>query len=108
VRPCRSPCRGQKVRTFDLSTSIEGADHIRYLTATEPGYYEALSQASKTSLKYQGGPFSEIEVTEFQKDPLWKEKVALRRWDDQAKVVDLEVPGLDTYRAMAARVLSTQ
>jgi predicted HD phosphohydrolase len=77
----------------------------RYLTATEPGYYEALSQASKNSLKYQGGPFNEAEIAEFHKDPLWKEKVGLRRWDDEAKVVDLDVPGLDSYKEMACRVL---
>jgi len=64
-----------------------------------------LSQASKTSLKYQGGPFTDDEVIEFKKDPLWKEKVALRRWDDAAKVVDLEVPGLESYRSMTLRVL---
>jgi predicted HD phosphohydrolase len=80
----------------------------RYLTATEPGYYEALSQASKNSLKYQGGPFNEDEVAEFHKDPLWKEKVGLRRWDDEAKVVDLDVPSLDSYRDMACRVLSAK
>jgi predicted HD phosphohydrolase len=32
--------------------------------------------------------------------------VALRRWDDEAKVVDLEVPDLDSYRNMAQEVLA--
>lgn len=86
--------------------SLISQAHDRYLTATETGYYEGLSQASKNSLKYQGGPFNEHEVAEFQKDPLWKEKVGLRRWDDQAKVVDLDVPKLDSYKDMACRVLS--
>lgn len=80
----------------------------RYLTATEPGYYEALSQASKNSLKYQGGPFNDEEIAEFHKDPLWKEKVGLRRWDDEAKVVDLDVPELVSYKEMACRVLGGQ
>jgi predicted HD phosphohydrolase len=78
------------------------------LTATEPGYYEALSQASKLSLKYQGGPFNPAEVVEFEQDPLWREKVALRRWDDEAKVVDLDVPNLDSYKEMAQSVLAGQ
>jgi predicted HD phosphohydrolase len=37
---------------------------------------------------------------------LWQEKVALRRWDDEAKVVNLDVPGLDSYRHMAREVLA--
>ncbi|ORY29323.1 hypothetical protein BCR39DRAFT_532323 [Naematelia encephala] len=77
----------------------------RYLTATEPGYLEALSSASKASLKYQGGPFSSQQVEEFLQDPLHKEKIALRQWDDQAKRTDIKAPGLQTFRPIVERAL---
>jgi len=77
----------------------------RYLTAVVEGYYDALSPASKASLKYQGGPFSPSEVAEFEKDPLFKEKVALRKCDDQAKRTDWKAPGLETYRPLVVGML---
>ncbi|KAJ2323281.1 hypothetical protein IWW51_003833, partial [Coemansia sp. RSA 2702] len=59
----------------------------RYLTATDPEYYTGLSQASKLSLKFQGGPFTSDEAEAFERDPLFKQKVQLRKWDDASKVV---------------------
>ncbi|KAJ2826417.1 hypothetical protein IWW50_002368 [Coemansia erecta] len=79
-----------------------------YLTATEPEYYEGLSKASKLSLKCQGGPFTPKEVKAFECDPLFKQKVQLRKWDDAAKVVGLVTPGLDAYRGMAIQHLVAQ
>lgn len=77
----------------------------RYLTATDPAYLAQLSSASQSSLKYQGGPFSPAQVEAFERDPLCKEKVALRLWDDRAKRTDWVVPGLDSYRPMVVSVL---
>ncbi|KAJ1895131.1 hypothetical protein LPJ81_005028 [Coemansia sp. IMI 209127] len=77
----------------------------RYLTAIDQKYYESLSNASKLSLKFQGGPFSPEDAAAFETDPLFKEKVQLRKWDDASKVVDLQTPGLDAYRAMAIKHL---
>ncbi|KAJ1665543.1 hypothetical protein EV178_003048 [Coemansia sp. RSA 1646] len=73
----------------------------RYLTAVDQQYYEDLSNASKLSLKFQGGSFSPEDAAAFEKDPLFKEKVQLRKWDDASKVVDLQTPDLETYRVMA-------
>ncbi|KAJ1642942.1 hypothetical protein J3B02_003582 [Coemansia erecta] len=80
----------------------------RYLTAVDPNYYAGLSNASKQSLKFQGGPFSEEEVSIFESDPLFKQKVQLRKWDDASKVVGLQTPGLEAYRKMAVNHLSSQ
>ncbi|CAO3589834.1 unnamed protein product [Absidia cylindrospora] len=80
----------------------------RYLTAKYPEYYESLSGASKLSLKYQGGPFTQEQVDNFEKDPLYKIKVQIRQWDDAAKVVDLKVPDLEYYRPMAIKHLLEQ
>ncbi|CAO3607387.1 unnamed protein product [Cunninghamella echinulata] len=80
----------------------------RYLTAKYPDYYESLSGASKLSLKYQGGPFNPDQVLAFEKDPLYPLKIQIRQWDDAAKVVDLQVPDLETYRPIAVKHLLTQ
>ncbi|KAF8211842.1 hypothetical protein K438DRAFT_1751460 [Mycena galopus ATCC 62051] len=71
----------------------------RYLTATEPGYLEALSSTSKASLKHQGGPFTPAEVKEFDEDPLAQAKIGLRRWDDQAKRTDIKASSLESFKS---------
>lgn len=76
-----------------------------YLTATQPQYLASLSNASKASLRMQGGPFSPEEVEEFKKNPAYKEMVMLRLWDDQAKIVGMKTPPLNHYQPMAERVL---
>ncbi|KAK5037267.1 hypothetical protein LTR13_005073 [Exophiala sideris] len=77
----------------------------RYLCATEEGYYDTLSDASKESLRFQGGPMSPEEVHKWQEDRWATEKANLRRWDDGAKVIGLEVPGVETYRPALEQVL---
>lgn len=77
----------------------------RYLTAVRPGYLESLSNASKASLRMQGGPFSAEECAKFEENPFHTQMVALRLYDDRAKVVGLETPPLNYYRPMAERVL---
>lgn len=87
--------------------SLVGAHVVakRYLTAKRPSYLDALSPASRLSLKYQGGPFTADEAAEFEKDPYHKEKVALRLWDDRAKRDDWHAPGLEEYRPLILSVL---
>lgn len=75
----------------------------RYLVATDPTY--ELSDASKASLKFQGGPMDEEEQRAFESDGLWREKCSLRKWDDGAKIEGLEVLDLDGYRDMIERHL---
>ena len=72
----------------------------RYLTFKDPEYLARLSDSSKTSLKYQGGPLSKEEAAAFERDPLFRLKVKLREWDEEAKIVDMKVPELESYRPM--------
>lgn len=53
----------------------------------------------------QGGTFTEEQVREAQKDPLLEAKLAVRRWDDMAKVSDLKTLPLDYYERMATKSL---
>jgi gamma-butyrobetaine dioxygenase len=70
----------------------------RYLCAVQPTYGPTLSPASQLSLQLQGGPMSPDEVREFERSPHFEAAIALRRWDDEAKIPGLDVPGLDAYR----------
>jgi len=76
----------------------------RYLCAVEPGYYDALSEPSKISLRLQGGPMSPDEAERFRTSPHGEAAVTLRRCDDSAKVPDLAVPGIEEYVPWIERV----
>jgi putative nucleotidyltransferase with HDIG domain len=79
----------------------------RYLCAVEPEYHDLLSDASKKSLRYQGGPMSAAEVDDFSSGPWRREMCQLRKWDDEAKVEDLEVPGAESWRGSLERMLKS-
>jgi phosphonate degradation associated HDIG domain protein len=77
----------------------------RYLCATDASYYDGLSEASKRSLKLQGGAMSNEEREAFEQIPYFEDALILRRWDDLAKVNGLDIPGLDTYRDIVQQCL---
>jgi predicted HD phosphohydrolase len=79
----------------------------RYLVATDPGYRALLTGVSAATLVDQGGAMNAEELEAFRRHPAWEEAVALRRIDDQAKVVGLAVPPLEAYRARLLRVVET-
>jgi predicted HD phosphohydrolase len=58
-------------------------------------------------MKEQGGIFTPEQVQEASEDPLLEEKLAVRRWDDQAKVPGLRVPELATYEEMVIQCLDS-
>ena len=70
----------------------------RYLCTTDAAYYDGLSEASKRSLRVQGGVMSDDERSAFERIPHFEDALSLRRWDDLAKVKNLDTPGLETYR----------
>jgi phosphonate degradation associated HDIG domain protein len=77
----------------------------RYLSAAEPAYLDVLSEASKLSLRLQGGPMSADEQRRFAAERFFKEAVNLRRWDDEGKIVGLETPGLAYFEPMIEHAL---
>jgi phosphonate degradation associated HDIG domain protein len=70
----------------------------RFLCATDPTYAARLSEASRRSLRLQGGPFTPDEAARFRAHPHAEAAVVLRRLDEQAKVPGLPTPGLDHFR----------
>ena len=75
----------------------------RYLCATRPEYYAALSEDSKRSLVLQGGVFSAEQAQAFLQEPGASDAVRLRVWDDRAKQAGLATPDLDHYLQYASR-----
>ena len=57
----------------------------RYLCFRDPAYLQALSPASRASLKLQGGPFDAAGAEAFERQAYWKDALALRRYDDMGK-----------------------
>ncbi len=80
----------------------------RYLTYADPGYYSRLSEASKKTLEYQGGPMQEAEAKAFREDPLFDLNITMRKWDEEAKLTDQPLPDLNTYKQIAIRHLEQQ
>jgi predicted HD phosphohydrolase len=77
----------------------------RYLCAIDASYYDTLSQASKQSLKHQGGPMDGTQKEDFANSPWCEEMCRLRRWDDGAKLVDFNVPRAQAYQAVIEKLL---
>jgi phosphonate degradation associated HDIG domain protein len=77
----------------------------RYLCTIEPAYRQRLSPSSIGSLELQGGLLSLVEIRNFEKNPFCKDAVHLRRWDEQAKLPGLTVPGFEAYRLTLHRLV---
>lgn len=80
-------------------------DAKRYLCRAEPGYWNGLSEASRTSLEVQGGVYSEAEAGTFIARPHASAAILLRRWDDAAKTPRLKTPDLQHFRSYVASAL---
>lgn len=70
----------------------------RYLTWSDSAYYDTLSEASKQTLEYQGGPMNEEEALAFRNDPLFSQYIQIRIWDDMGKETDQPVNPEDVAR----------
>jgi predicted HD phosphohydrolase len=79
------------------------ADAKRFLCTTDADYHDLLSPASKRTLVMQGGLMTEAEVAAFVAHPWSADAVALRRWDDQAKVAGKRTTPLAEREALLRR-----
>jgi phosphonate degradation associated HDIG domain protein len=80
----------------------------RYLTYKFPEYCNQLSDASKKTLEYQGGPMSREEAEAFEQYPLFDLIIRMRKWDEQAKIEHKPLPDLTHYRKMIFHHLELQ
>ena len=78
-------------------------DAKRYLCATRPDYFAALSADSQRSLVLQGGVFSQGQAASFIQLGGATDAMRVRLWDDRAKEAGLSTPPLAHYLARARR-----
>jgi gamma-butyrobetaine dioxygenase len=69
----------------------------RWRCTIDPTYHNTLSATSQATFKAQGGPLSPAECARFEAHPGFEGALALRSWDDEGKVPDLEVGELRDY-----------
>ncbi len=89
-----------------LASLVEG--HViakRYLTYKYPDYYTQLSEASKTTLGFQGGPMEVDEAARFEADPDAELYIRFRYWDDKAKETNVPVLNIAQLKEMALKNL---
>ncbi|MBO0929579.1 HD domain-containing protein [Fibrella aquatilis] len=77
----------------------------RYLTFKYPAYLANLSDASRQTLTYQGGPMTAGEARTFEANSYFQQIIQVRRWDEAAKRTNHTTPGLEHYVALVAKVL---
>ncbi len=87
-------------RWFAADVTAPIALHVqakRYLCIVEAGYHDLLSDVSKRSLEIQGGPMSKFDAAAFAGNAHLVGAIRLRRWDDDAKVSDMDTPDLSYF-----------
>lgn len=66
----------------------------RFLCFSDSTYWRSLSDDSRTSLVFQGGPFDSYEASRFLSRPYSNVALKLRRWDDNGKQPGRSTPDL--------------
>lgn len=77
----------------------------KYLVGKNPEYYEKLSEASKQTLEYQGGPMNLEEIKLFEQDPLFQDSLLVRQYDEMSKVPNFKIKSLEFYRGFLTSYL---
>ena len=72
-------------------------DAKRYLCWKDPSYHAKLTDASKTTLTYQGGPMKKKEAQAWERDPDFENFLRMRKWDEAAKDPKAKVPPFSYY-----------
>ena len=69
----------------------------KYLARDEK-YYHILSEASKVSLKLQGGIMDDKEAKEFENNEFFENSIKLRKFDENAKKSGLKIKSINEYK----------
>ena len=74
-------------------------DAKKYLTR-EKKYFSSLSEASKVSLKLQGGIMTDNEARQFEQNKNYKNAIKLRRFDEGAKKQNIKIKHIKYYKEL--------
>ena len=97
--------------TYEVTTKRP----INFLKSNDEPYLEMtllfvidLSAASKMTLVHQGGPMSAKEASQFESGRYFSLLLEMRRWDEAAKVQDMQIQPLQKYEEMFINILLMQ
>ncbi len=76
----------------------------RYLSRNKK-YFNNLSEASKVSLKLQGGVLDKKECKEFEKKEFFKSAIRLRKFDESAKKSNVKIKSINDYEDLLSSQL---
>jgi predicted HD phosphohydrolase len=79
---------------FPKKVSALVKNHVqakRYLCWKDKDYFARLSEASKETLKRQGGVMSDEEAKAFEDSGILNESIKMRTWDEAAKELDVSL-----------------
>ena len=74
-------------------------DAKKYL-ARNKKYFDDLSEASKTSLKLQGGIMNDNEAKQFEQSRNFRSAIELRRFDEGAKKQNIKIKDIKDYKEL--------
>ena len=92
---------------FNENVVMPIKNHVKakkYL-ARNKKYYQILSEASKVSLKLQGGIMDDKEAKEFQGNEFFEDSIKLRKFDEKAKEADLKIKSINEYKNLLSSKL---
>ena len=96
------------LKTFFKKETVEPIKyHVlakRYL-AKDKKYFDLLSEASKTSLKLQGGILNQEESIKFESQEFFKPSILLRKFDEAAKKTDIKMKSIHDYQKLLSSKL---
>jgi len=84
--------------TKDVVEPIKYHVKAKKYLARNKKYFNALSEASKTSLKLQGGIMNNHEAKEFESNKFFKNSIELRKFDEEAKNKGLKIKTIHDYK----------
>jgi len=76
----------------------------RYLCRND-SYYNLLSEASKISLKLQGGIMNDDEAKKFSSLKFYNEAIKVRKYDDDGKIPNVKIKDIEDYRDLISSQL---
>ena len=98
----------QFLKKYFIKNVVEPIKHHvkakRYL-ARDVKYYQVLSEASKVSLKLQGGIMDNKEAKEFEGYEFFEDSIKLRKFDEEAKKADLKIKSINEYKNLLSSKL---
>jgi 2-amino-1-hydroxyethylphosphonate dioxygenase (glycine-forming) len=79
---------------------VESHVNSKKYLARDENYYNRLSNASQTTLQFQGGIFTDKEALEYEKLPNFELYIKIRMYDDAAKDPNKKMKSLNYYKDM--------